>query len=448
MNTAIGLLVRFFERWVPDSLVIAVCLTLLTFVLAITVSGMAPLAAVDLWSDSFWTLLSFTNQIALTLLFGYALASAAIVRRLLLRIAGHVRSARMAYAIVSVVTGVLALLSWSLALVAAGILSRAVGEACKRRGVRVHYPLLVASAFSGFVVWHQGLSGSIPLTLATPGHFLESQVGIIATSQTLFSPWSLITAVLVIVSLPWVMGRLHPGSDDAIREAPDHPLGEPESTQQVTDADASADAPASKLERSRLLAGTVVALGLLALVRYFAGDGPGLTLNSVNFTLLMLGILCAGSLRTYAQNVVAGGGIAVPFLLQYPFYAGIAGLIAGSGLAGSIVGLFTTIADTGSLPVLGFFSAGILNIFIPSGGAQWAVQGPIMMGAAQQLGADLPLVAMSVALGDQWTNLVHPLILLPVLTVAGIAARAVIGYSLIAMLWSGLIFVAALLLAA
>ena len=298
MNTAIGLLVRFFERWVPDSLVIAVCLTLLTFVLAITVSGMAPLAAVDLWGDSFWTLLSFTNQIALTLLFGYALASAAIVRRLLLRIAGHVRSARMAYAIVSVVTGVLALLSWSLALVAAGILSRAVGEACKRRGVRVHYPLLVASAFSGFVVWHQGLSGSIPLTLATPGHFLESQVGIIATSQTLFSRWSLITALLVIVSLPWVMGRLHPGSDDAIREAPDHPLGEPESTQQVTDADASADAPASKLERSRLLAGTVVALGLLALVRYFAGDGPGLTLNSVNFTLLMLGILCAGSRKS------------------------------------------------------------------------------------------------------------------------------------------------------
>jgi short-chain fatty acids transporter len=450
MNHVIGLLVRFFERWMPDSFVIAVGLTLLTFVLAIVATETTPTQAIDLWNGSFWNLLTFTNQIALTLLFGYALASAAVVNRQLLRIAGSVGSARAAYTIVCVVTGVLALLSWSLALVAAGILSRAIGESCRQRGVRVHYPLLVASAFSGFVVWHQGLSGSVPLTLATPGHFLEAQIGIIPTSATLFSGWSLVTALLVIVSLPWVMTRLHPKSDDLVQQIPDALPGAkatpPDATAATTTAGGPAT-PAERFERSRALAGVLVVLGLIAIARHFAGPGPGLTLNSVNFTLLMLGILCAGNLRNYAQNILAGGSIVVPFLLQYPFYAGIAGLIAGSGLAGSIVSLFTAIASPDTLPLLGFVSAGLLNIFIPSGGAQWVVQGPIMMSAAQQLGADLPLVAMSVALGDQWTNLIHPLVLLPVLTVAGLAARAVIGYSLIAMLWSGVIFGVALLLA-
>jgi short-chain fatty acids transporter len=446
MNRVIGLLVRFFERWMPDAFVIAVALTLLSFVLALVATETTPVQAIDLWSGSFWNLLTFTNQIALTLLLGYALASTDVVRRVLLRIAGRVHSARAAYAVVSVVTGVLALLSWSLALVAAGILSRAIGEACRRRGVRVHYPLLVASAFSGFVVWHQGLSGSIPLTLATPGHFLEAEVGLISTGSTLFAGWSLITAVLVIASLPWIMSRLHPKSDDQVQEIPDALLG-PDDTAAATASAADSQTPAEQLDRSRALATVLVVLGFIAIVRHFAGPGPGLTLNSVNFTLLMLGILCAGNLRRYGEHIVAGGGIAAPFLLQYPFYAGIAGLIGGSGLAASIVNLFTTFASAETLPLFGFLSAGLLNLFIPSGGAQWVVQGPIMISAAQELGADLPLVAMSVALGDQWTNLIQPLILLPVLTVAGIAARAVMGYSLIAMLWSGLIFAVALLLA-
>ncbi|MES0873047.1 short-chain fatty acid transporter [Sinimarinibacterium thermocellulolyticum] len=442
MTRLITALVRFFERWMPDAFVIAVLLTLLTFFFALCATPTSVGEAVDLWSDGFWTLLSFTNQIALTLLLGYALASTVVVRRLLLRIAGRVHGPRMAYAVVSVVTGVLALLSWSLALVAAGILSRAIGEACRRRGVRVHYPLLVASAFSGFVVWHQGLSGSIPLTLATPGHFLEAQVGLIPTRLTVFATWNLVTAVLVIASLPWILMRLHPQSDEDVQEMPDALLGAAQDA--PPPAGETHPTPADRLDRSRALAGVLVVIGLVAITRHFAGPGPGLTLNSVNFTLLMLGILCAGNLRAYGETVLAGGSIAAPFLLQYPFYAGIAGLIAGSGLANLIVGLFTTLASAETLPLLGFFSAGLLNLFIPSGGAQWVVQGPIMMSAAQQLGADLPRVAMSVALGDQWTNLIQPLILLPVLSVAGIAARAVMGYSLVAMLWSGVIFVLAL----
>ena len=164
----------------------------------------------------------------------------------------------------------------------------------------------------------------------------------------------------------------------------------------------------------------------------------------MNFSLLTVGILCAGNLDRYARITVDGGRIAAPFLVQYPFYAGIAGLIASSGLGAMVVAACASVADADSLPLFAFFSGGLLNVFIPSGGAQWAVQGPIMMTVADQIGASLPATAMAVSLGDEWTNLIQPLIMLPVLTLARVSARSVMGYSFVALLWSGLIFVVSL----
>ncbi|MEQ8801852.1 MAG: TIGR00366 family protein, partial [Haliea sp.] len=400
------IIVRFFERWMPDALVVSVLLTLLTFILVLCFTDTTPRGAIDAWGDGFWSLLTFTNQITLTLLFGYALASTAPVHKTLLWASGCVHSARSAYLLVCLLTGLIALLSWSTALVAAGILSRAVGEDCRRREIRVHYPLLVAAAFSGFVVWHQGLSASIPLTLATPGHFLEAQVGVISTAETLFTWWNGLTAFAIVFTLPWMMTLLHPRRPEAIREIPDHLYRQAESHEATPEE----HTPAARLEQSRWLALSVVGCGLLYLFTHYGTRGGGLTLNVMNLMLLIVGILCAGNLRRYLKAAAGGGEIVIPFLLQYPFYAGIAGMIATTGVGNLIVEQATAAASADSLPLLGFFSGGLLNVFIPSGGAQWAVQGPIMLTAAQQLGADLPLTAMAVAMGDQWTNLIQPLI--------------------------------------
>lgn len=437
-------IVRFFERWMPDALVVAITLTLLTVALVLALTDTSPRAAIDAWGDGFWSLLTFTNQMALSLLLGYALASTAPVRGGLLKAANLVRSPRSAYVLVCLLTGVIAVFSWATALVAAGVVSRAVGEGCRRRGIRVHYPLLIGSAFSGFVVWHQGVSGSIPLTIATPGHFLESQIGLIPTSATLFTVWNGLTVAAILLTLPWVMALLHPKQSHNVQEIPDHLCAGPKPGLDAARADAAPVTPASpalRLEQSRLLVLATVAGGALFLLTHYGTRGDGLTLNIMNFTLLMAGLLCAGTLQRYLKAVAGGGDIVVPFLLQYPFYAGIAGLIASSGLGNLLVAQASAMASADSLPLMAFLSAGLLNVFIPSGGAQWAVQGPIMMSAAQQLGADLPATAMAVALGDQWTNLIQPLILLPVLTLAQVPARAVMGYTFIALLWTGVIFV-------
>jgi short-chain fatty acids transporter len=444
MNGFVSALVRLFVRWTPDAFVVAVLLSIFTFLLAVTVAGYSPVSAVEAWGDGFWGLLTFTNQITLTLLLGYAFANTLPIRDLLLRLAGLAKSAAGAYVLACLVTGVAALFSWGMSLITAGIMSRAIGESCRERGIRVHYPLLVASAFSGFVVWHQGLSSSVGLILATPGHFLEGAVGLIPTSQTIFTGWNVTVALVVLATMPFVMAFLRPRDDAEIEEIPDHLVGAAAIAEPFMES--TALSPAQRLESSRALTLLVVAAGLVYLTVHFFHRGRGLELNILNFGFLITGMLLAGSPIRYMQIILEGGRVAVPFLLQYPFYAGIAGLMRDSGLAQMIVDFFVSISSAGTLPLFGLLSGGLLNLFIPSGGGQWAVQGPIMMAAAQEIGADLPRTAMSVALGDQWTNLVQPLAIVPVLTIAGLSVRQIMGYTFIALFWSGAIFAIALLL--
>ncbi len=444
MNRLVQLLVRFFLRWVPDSFVVAGVLSLLTFVLAVTAAGYGVVDTLDAWGDSFWNLLEFTNQITLTLLFGYALANTPPVRRGLLRLAGLVRSPTMAYAGACLVTGVAAMLSWGLSLIVAGITSRAIGEACRRNGVQVHYPLLVASAFSGFVIWHQGLSSSIGLVLATPGHFLEDRIGLVPASETIFNIWNFGLAFFVLVTLPILMSRLAPKDPGDIEPIPEALMPSGDGTAKTSGA--TALTPAMRLERSPILMLLMVACGGFYIYTHFIVRGNGLTLDIFNFLFLVVGILLAGSLVRYVQIIVEGGQVAAPFLLQYPFYSGIAGVMGASGLAQMVVNFFVRISTPETLPFFAFFSGGLLNLFIPSGGGQWAVQGPIILEAAFAVGADIPRTAMGVALGDQWTNLIQPLAIVPVLAIAQIPLSKIMGYCFVAVIYTGTVFSLALLL--
>ncbi|MGE4606604.1 MAG: TIGR00366 family protein [Myxococcota bacterium] len=447
MNHLMAPLVRLFVRWMPDAFAVALLLTFLTFALSVTVAGYPADAALAAWGDNFWNLLKFTNQIALTLLLGYAFANTPPVHRVLLAVASLARTPAAAYRLACVITGVCALFSWGLSLIAAGIMARAIGESCRKQGIVVHYPLLVAAAFSGFVIWHQGLSSSIGLALATPGHFLEDQLGLILISDTLFTAWNIGLALSVLVSMPFLMAALHPREPDEIEPIPEDLVESDDPVERgAFGGPADSRTPARRFEDSRIPTLLIVAGGGAFMVMHFFVRDRGLDLNTLNLGFLWLGMLLAGSPIRYVRIIVDGGRIAVPFLLQYPFYAGIAGLMADSGLARMVVELFVSISSAESLPLFGFLSGGLLNLFIPSGGGQWAVQGPIMMAAAQQLGADLPRVAMSVALGDQWTNLIQPLAIIPVLAIAGISVREIMGYTFVALLWSGMIFSLALIL--
>ncbi|QYJ90796.1 short-chain fatty acid transporter [Shewanella halotolerans] len=427
LNKAAKPLVKLVDRYLPDPYIFVLLLTLLVFVAAMMVEQQSPLQLVTYWGQGFWALLSFSMQMLLVLVAGYMLASSPPIKRLLDSIAALAKSAPQAIILVTLVSLLASWINWGFGLVVGALFAKALA-----RQVKVDYRLLVASAYSGFVVWHGGLAGSIPLTIATKGHFAEDKIGIIATDNTIFAGFNLALVAVLFVLIPLVNRFMLPSADESIYVDRDK-LVEPEvETEAIT-------RPADYLENSRLLAWAVGGAGLVYLGQYFFSSGGKLNLNIVNYLFLFLAIILHQTPRSLliSLNEAIKGGAGI--VIQFPFYAGIMALMVQSGLAQSISSGFVAIASADSLPFWSFISAGIVNIFVPSGGGQWAVQAPIMLPAAEALGADVARVAMAVAWGDAWTNLIQPFWALPVLAIAGLKARDIMGFCLMQLIITGIV---------
>lgn len=426
---------RLMERWLPDAFIFVLVLTIVAALCAILLEGNSPTAVIRMWGDGFWKLLEFSMQMLLVLVTGYILASSPPVRAVLAQLAGLASSAGSAIILVTVVSLVASWLNWGFGLVVGAIFARELA-----RQIRVDYRLLVASAYSGFVIWHGGLSGSIPLTISTPGHFTEEQIGLISTSQTIFAWWNLVIVAVLFVVIPLANRMMMPNDDEMVLVDPAKLADSPDG-----DAPVTPYSPAEWMENSRILMWLVGIPGLIWLVMYFAGGG-GLNLNVVNTIFLFLGIVLHGTARSLlsALDKAVKGGAGI--VIQFPFYAGIMAIMTGSGLAASMSEFFVSISTAATLPFWSFIAGGIVNIFVPSGGGQWAVQAPVMLPAAEALGADISRVAMGVAWGDAWTNLLQPFWALPMLGIAGLKARDIMGYCVVMLLVTGVVIGAGLLL--
>ncbi|MGL4220116.1 MAG: short-chain fatty acid transporter [Shewanella sp.] len=432
-------LVKLVDRYLPDPYIFVLLLTLVVMISAVVAEQKTPLDVISYWGDGFWALLSFSMQMLLVLVAGFMLASSPPIKKLLDAIAGFAKSAPQAIILVTLVSLAASWINWGFGLVVGALFAKALA-----RKVRVDYRLLVASAYSGFVVWHGGLAGSIPLTIATAGHFAEAQIGIIPTSETIFASFNLLLVLILFVVMPLVNRFMLPEDKDSIYIDPK--ALEDVSSEESNTAHASNAMmrPADKLENSRLLGWSVGGAGLVYLGYYFAVQGGSLNLNLVNFLFLFLAIVLHQTPRSLllSLNEAIKGGAGI--VIQFPFYAGIMAVMMQSGLAQSISEGFVAIASAESLPFWSFISAGIVNIFVPSGGGQWAVQAPIMLPAAEALGADVARVAMAVAWGDAWTNLIQPFWALPVLAIAGLKARDIMGFCLMQLIITGVIISIAL----
>lgn len=428
--------VVFVERFYPDAFVFAILLTLVTFALAIGLAGETPAAAVEIWGLGLTGLLSFIAQIALTLICAHALAHTDAVAWCLDRLATWPRTAWQGYFLVAAVAGAGSLIAWSMGLVVGGLIALRVARVARARGVAMHYPLLVASAYGGFVVWHMGYSSSSALFVATPGHALEAMTGIIPVTETIFAPWNLALALFTVIAVAALCAAMGPPRCVEYRGEGDSPAGE---------GHAVASTWGHWLETRRSL--SLIAGGLLLwfLAQWFAERGLNLTLDIVNWSFLGLGLLLARSPLHYVQLVGNASRTVGPIVLQYPFYAGIMALMTGTALVSIVSGWFVSISTPDTLGFWAFMAAGLLNFFIPSGGGQWAVQGPIFIEAARQLDVAYPHVVMAVAYGDQWSNLIQPFWTIPLLAVAGLNMRAIMGYCFVVFAATAVLFGGALL---
>ncbi|GAB1579293.1 short-chain fatty acid transporter [Bordetella petrii] len=429
--------VKLVERYLPDPYIFVVLLTLVAAAAAIVFEGRAPMEVIRWWGNGFWGLLTFAMQMLLVLLTGYMLASTPLVKKLLSRLAGLSGSAGGAIVLVSVVSLAASWINWGFGLVVGALFAKEIA-----RQIRVDYRLLVASAYSGFIIWHGGLAGSIPLTIATEGHFSAGQIGIVPTSDTIFAAFNLAIVVALFILVPLVNRLMLPDEKDSIYVDPAKLA-----TAEPDHADSDDRRPAARLENSTVLAMLIGFAGLAYLFDYYVIRGAGLNLNVINFTFLFLAIVLHRTprrlLASLDEAIRGGAGI----VIQFPFYAGIMAIMMDSGLAASLSEWFVSISTAATLPLWTFISAGIVNIFIPSGGGQWAVQSPIVIASAQALGADIPRVAMAVAWGDAWTNMLQPFWALPVLAIAGLKAKDIMGFCLIQLFVSGIVIAVGLSLA-
>ncbi|WP_104082003.1 short-chain fatty acid transporter [Cryobacterium sp. Y11] len=423
------------ERFIPSALVFVIVLTVIVAILALTLTNSGLIVVVRSWGDGLAGLLSFMTQMALVLLLGHILANTTLMHRLLVRLGGVPRTALQAYVFVFTVAAVACLITWGLGLVVGGLLAKEVAFQLRAKGVPVHFPLLVAAGYSGFVIWHMGYSGSGPLTAATDGSFLAEHLGrTIPLGDTTFSVWNITAAISTILVVALALALVAPR-----RNAPIFVLEVDARVKQV--AEEKIVTPADRLDASRILT-LIVGLALVAYLVIHFVEGGTLTLDIVNWSFLALIFLLVRNPFELIRLTKDAASNVGDILLQFPLYAGILGMMVGSGLIEVFSDFFVNVSTPATFGVMALLAAGLVNFFVPSGGGQFAVQGPIMLDAADRLGVDPSVAIMAVSYGDQWTNMIQPFWALPLLAIAGLKMRDILGYTTITFLAAGLVFIA------
>ena len=417
------------ERYLPDPYIFVAMLTLLVFLFGVTLTDSTPIEMVTYWGDGFWGLLSFTMQMVVVLLAGHVLASSPVFKRILSTLAGTAKTPGAAILLVSVVSLIGCWINWGFGLVIGALFAKEIAQKVKN----VDYRLLIASAYSGFIIWHGGLAGSIPLSIATEGHPFADKMGVIPTADTLFTTYNLVIVIALFISVPLLNRWMMPSKEETFSIDPS--LLEEEVVVEVP----SQQTPASRLENSYILSILIGLLGVVYLVQHFITKGFDLNLNIVNLIFVTLGIICHGTPLRFIVAVKNAAKTVGDIVIQFPFYAGIMGMMVTSGLAGVVSEAFISISNEHTFYLFSFYAAGIVNFFIPSGGGQWAVQAPIMLDAAAALDLSYAKTAMAIAWGDAWTNMIQPFWALPALAIAGLRAKDIMGYCVFVLLLSGVI---------
>lgn len=431
------------EKWLPDAFVFALLATLVVLALGLVVGHAAPPALVDAWGKGFWELLPFTMQMALVIVTGYVLATSRPVALAIARLARVPRSARQAIVLVAVFAMVTSWLNWGFSLVFGALLAREVA----RHRADVDYRALAASSLLGLgSVWAQGLSSSAALQMASPGQ-LQPRIrdiveaggvvpgGLIPMSATIFTWQSFVSVGIEIALVAGVMAascpppaRTRTAADLGIRLEPLLAAEAPR---------VRAPTPAERLEHSRLLSGAIALLGLAYLVLYFARASDRLAavnLNTINLAFLVLGIALhatpANLMRAVRDAVPATWGV----ILQFPFYAGIAGIITYTQLNARIAHLFVDLSTHATFPPLVAAYSAVLGVFVPSGGSKWVIEAPYVLQAAHDLRVHLGWTVAVYNLGEALANLVQPFWMLPTLAMLGLKARDVMGFTFVVFL--------------
>lgn len=432
---------RVVQRYLPDPLVFVVLLTIIVFIWGLCVfepqNGQnAILAMVGFWGDGFWSFLAFTTQMAMIVVTGFALANSQQVKKLLKFLASFAKTPKQGVALVCFFGGFASAINWGFGLVVGALFAKQVARNLKA----VDYGLLIACAYMGFMTWGGGLSGSMPLAASDVNNIIVQKHldgNAIPLTDTIFTGYNLFVIMCLLIFIPILATFMLPKNPKVIDPSL---LKEEPSYQREVPKDAVL---AIKFEESRILALIIVVLSALYLGYYFYQKGflQGLNLNSVNLMFITIGLFLHKTPMAYMRAIKHAAGSTAGILIQFPFYAAIAGIMDHSGVGRIITEFFINIANKDNYAVWAFFSSAAINFAVPSGGGHWIIQGPFVIDAAKELGADFGKATMAIAYGEQWANMIQPFWALPALAIAGLGVRDIMGYCITALIFSVPIFV-------
>ena len=438
---------QILKALLPAPFTIAVLLTFFTFILALIITEPKAdqnhfIQLLSFWEQGIWhsPLLVFAIQMMLMLVLGHTLALSKPIKNLISKGVQHCTNTANAAAIITFSTILVSLFNWGLGLIFGAIFARKVGEHASAKNIKLNYPLIGAAGYSGLMVWHGGISGSAPIKIAEEGHFLAEKIGVISQAETVFSTMNMSISIVLLFVLPLLMyclGKLNSGSNITL-------------SSEIKEKDAATNG-AEKLDHSTILAylfgGTIILYAFYKAI--ILPENISLTVinpNYINLVLLGLTIVMHKSFFNFLKAVDNAISGASGILIQFPLYFGIMGIMNHSGMVEIMSGFFVSISNETTFPIFTFISAGIVNVFVPSGGGQWAVQGPIIIEAATKLGVSIPKSVMALAYGDQLTNMLQPFWALPLLGITALKAKEILPYTLILLIAGTVIFIGGLLI--
>jgi short-chain fatty acids transporter len=450
---------RIFKFLLPTPFSIAVVLTIVTFFSAYFFShkpgGITFYELTTYWKSALWnnSLLVFAFQMMFMLVLGHVLALSAPVDKAIGKILVFCNNTAIAAAMVTFFTLIVSLFNWGLGLVFGAVFARKVADYSLAKGIKINYPLIGAAGYSGLMVWHGGISGSSLIKVAEKGHLREMMQSIlppdllnrlpeqILFDQTVFSSLNIMVTLLLITILPLLMYGIGKRVKPTALFLPEHLEMET-----LTELKPSG---AEKMDYSGIFIKAIGVFVLVIAVRDFVNSGNWLkeiNPNNINFILLGLALFFHKNIMQFLKAVDNAIGGASGILIQFPLYFGIMGIMKESGLVQQLAEFFSSVSNETTFPLFTFFSAAIVNVFVPSGGGQWAVQGPVIIQSVLDLGISLPKSILALAYGDQLTNMLQPFWALPLLGITGLKAKQILPYTFMLFLAGLLIFGTCLLL--
>jgi short-chain fatty acids transporter len=434
----------FAERYVPDSYVILLILTVIAFILALALTPSSPYKVVQSWGQGFWVLLEFSMQMALIVVTGYALATTPFVNRILAALCSLPRSSGQVYLLGVLFAGVADYLNWGFGLIFSALLARELACQADLRGIKVHYKLLVAATYSSYMIWHVGLSGSVPLLVATPTHFMVKEMGVIPVAQTLFSSYTLFTLLAVMITILILYWKVFPPKESDV--VPMRNVCPDLLTQSLVIKSEKVETKtfSTFLTYTPLLSVLIGIMFLVYLYYFFIDKGMSLNINTVNFIFMMLIILLHKTPANLIKAVKAAAPASWGVLLQFPFYAGIFGIMKFTGLVEVFAHWIIAFTSPTTFPAFVAILSNVLGYFIPSGGGKWAVEAPYIIQAGAALGVPHAKTVIDYAFGNDWVNLIQPFWALPFMAVVGVEFRDFVGYTFVTWIVVGIVMLLAL----